>query len=116
MEIDEIQEVRHQGAKFQHSHRGVEVHRLAQSVGAEQVARAEALRPKLSQSRDAAEFSPESREERSTGELGLGARPARILGGLLKSFQGHTSDQGSEHRKKSPWFTQAPSGSQLGTT
>lgn len=106
MEIEEIGSKKDNGFKLNYSRRGEEVRRLAQSMGAERHASAEAARQQNTQvvrpTTDVADISAEASNPLSALSNSNSTRTSQILNGLEESFQGNSQDRNQHHRPGGP--------------
>ncbi len=106
MEIEEIGSKKDNGFKLNYSRRGEEVRRLAQSMGAERHASAEAARQQNTQvvrpTTDVADISAEASNPLSALSNSNSTRTSQILNGLEESFQGKSKDSNQHQRPGGP--------------
>jgi hypothetical protein len=106
LEIEEIGSKKDNGFKLSYSRRAEEVRRLAQSMGAERHASAEAARQQNTQfvkpTTDIADISAEASNPLSALSNSNSTRTSQILNGLEQSFQGNSQDRNQQHRPGGP--------------
>lgn len=103
MEIEEIGSKKEQGFRPT-SQRTDEVRRLAQSMGAERHASAQAVNAQnqnaVKPATDATDLSAEASHPLGGLSNGNSTRTSQILSGLEQSFQGNSQDRNQRHRPR----------------
>lgn len=104
LQIEEIDSAKGKGPKFDYSRRGEEVRRLAQSMGAERQASAQASQmavtqpaPQNSSNDDLLSISAEAIDGAASINGNNTSRSVRILNGLQESFQNGSQDRNNRN-------------------
>lgn len=104
MEIEEIGSNKDKGFRQDYSRRGEEVRRLAQSMGAERHASAQAVQQHnqsaVKPTTDVTDLSAEASHPLGGLTSGNNVRTSQILGGLEQSFQGNSQDRNQRHKPR----------------